>query len=83
MRDTRVDISFPCPKATTTNCRHVAKLCKFEPLEDEESSVELFCENCDDSMDLESCHKIWFDVSHSFCFFLYLNFSFQFVFCTG
>ena len=66
MRDTRVDISFPCPKATTTDCSHVAKLRKFEPLEDEESSVELFCEKCDDSMDLESCHKIWFDVSHSF-----------------
>ena len=66
MRDTRVDVSFPCPKATTTDCSHVAKLRKFEPLEDEESSVELFCEECDDSMDLESCHKMWFDVSHSF-----------------
>ena len=66
MKDTRVDISFPCPKATTTDYSHVAKLHKFEPLEDEKSSVKLSCEKCDDSMDLESCHKIWFDVSHCF-----------------
>ena len=74
MRDTRVDISFPCPKAATTDCSHVAKLRKFEPLEDEESSLELFCEECDDSMDLESCHKMWLDVSHSFYVFYLFNF---------
>ena len=65
MKNIQVDVSFSCPKAPT-DYSHIATLNKVEPLFNDEESLLLHCSKSHGSMHLESCHRIWFNVSRMF-----------------